>query len=355
MTTSDVDAGPDGRLKVLAGVKVVELGGMGPGPFAGMVLADHGAEVHTLKRPDYVKRMYDGRTIFERGKQSTVVDLKSDEGRTQALKLLAEADVAVEGFRPGAAERLRLGPADCAKVNPSLVYARMTGWGQTGPLAQHGGHDINYIGLTGYLAQVGRKGAPPTPPLNIVGDFGGGGMLLAFGIVAALLDAQRTGRGRVVDAAMIDGVALLMGQYYTPGMHLGPHGTNIFDSGVPFYDVYRTADEQYMAIGATGADLYARMLATLGIDPADLPDQQDAEGWPVVRERLSSVFATKTRAQWSDIFATVDAAVTPVLSPYEAPAHPHHLAHGTFVSAGEYEEPGPAPRFYELADPDASQ
>ena len=206
------------RVAVLAGVRVVELGGMGPGPFAGMMLADHGAEVTVLKRPDYVKRMYEGRSIFDRGKQAEVVDLKSDAGHTRALELVAGADVSIEGFRPGSAERLGLGPGDCQAVNPRLVYARMTGWGQDGPLARLGGHDINYIGLAGYLAQVGRPGAPPAPPLNIVGDFGGGGMMLAFGIMAALFDARRTGRGRVIDAGMVDGVALLLGQYYTPGM-----------------------------------------------------------------------------------------------------------------------------------------
>jgi alpha-methylacyl-CoA racemase len=338
------------RVAVLAGVRVVELGGMGPGPFAGMMLADHGAEVTVLERPDYVKRMYEGRSIFDRGKQAEVVDLKSDAGRARALELVAGADVSIEGFRPGSAERLGLGPGDCQAVNPHLVYARMTGWGQDGPLARLGGHDINYIGLAGYLAQVGRPGSPPAPPLNIVGDFGGGGMMLAFGIMAALFDARRTGRGRVIDAGMVDGVALLLGQYYTPGMRLGPRGTNIFDGGAPFYDVYRTADGQYMAVGATGADLFARMLETLGIDAAEVPDQHDRAGWPVIRERLQAAFATRSRAEWSAIFAEVDAAVTPVLDPYEARQHPHHQARGTFVDAGGYTEPGPAPRFYDLAE-----
>ncbi|MFC5750817.1 CaiB/BaiF CoA transferase family protein [Actinomadura rugatobispora] len=335
-------------VRVLEGVRVVEIGGMGPGPFAGMVLADHGAEVVTLVRPGRVRRMYEGRTIFERGKRSEVADLKSGPGRARALELIADADVAVEGFRPGTAERLGLGPDDCRAANPRLVYARMTGWGQDGPLARHGGHDINYIGLAGYLHQVGRKGGPPVPPLNIVGDFGGGGLLLAFGIVAALLDARRTGRGRVVDTAMVDGVALMMGHYYMPGARLGPRGTNQFDSGVPFYDVYRTADGGYMAVGATGADLYARMTETLGVDVSDLPGQHDPAGWPELRERLTAAFATRTRAEWTEVFAAVDAAVTPVLDPYEALDHPHHRARGTFVDAGGHREPGPAPRFREL-------
>ena len=322
---------------------------MGPGPFAGMMLADHGAEVTVLKRADYVRRMYEGRSIFERGKRAEVADLKSDAGRARALELVAGADVSIEGFRPGSAERLGLGPADCQAVNPRLVYARMTGWGQDGPLARLGGHDINYIGLAGYLAQVGRPGAPPVPPLNIVGDFGGGGMMLAFGIMAALFDARRTGRGRVIDAAMVDGVALLLGQYYTPGMRLGPRGTNVFDGGVPFYDVYRTADGRYMAVGATGGDLFARLLNTLGIDAADVPGQHDPAGWPALRERLQAAFATRTRDEWSAIFAGVDAAVTPVLDPYEAQDHPHHRARGTFADAGGYAEPAPAPRFYDLA------
>jgi alpha-methylacyl-CoA racemase len=339
---------PRERMKVLADVKVVEIGGMGPGPFAGMMLADHGAEVTVLKRPDYVRRMYEGRTILDRGKREEVADLKSDAGRARALELVAGADVAVEGFRPGNAERLGLGPADCHAVNPRLVYARMTGWGQDGPLAQVGGHDINYIGLAGYLAQVGREGSAPTPPLNIVGDFGGGGMMLAFGIMAALFDARRTGRGRIVDCAMVDGVALLIGTYYTPGKRLGPRGTNVFDGGVPFYDVYRTADGGYMAVGATGADLFATMLKTLGLDASQLPDQHDPAGWPLLRERLQEAFAIRSRAEWSEIFAGVDAAVTPVLDPYEAIDHPHHRARGTYVDAGGYEEPGPAPRFYDL-------
>jgi alpha-methylacyl-CoA racemase len=344
-------AGRREGVPVLAGVKVVEIGGMGPGPFAGMVLADHGAEVVTLRRPDPVRRMYEGRTIFERGKREETADLKSAAGRERALELIADADVAVEGFRPGTAERLGIGPDDCRAVRPGLVYARMTGWGQDGPLASRGGHDINYIGLAGYLSQVGREGGDPVPPLNIVGDFGGGGLLLAFGIVAALLDARRAGRGRIVDAAMVDGVALMMGSYYAPHMRLGPRGTNLFDSGAPFYDVYRTSDGGYMAVGATGADLYARMLATLGLDAAGLPDQHDREGWPRIREALGNAFATRTRGEWSRIFAAVDAAVTPVLDPYEALEHPHHRARGLFVEADGYEQPGPAPRFHDLGTP----
>jgi alpha-methylacyl-CoA racemase len=350
MTMSGVDReAPREGVKVLAGVKVVELGGMGPGPFAGMMLADHGAEVTVLKRPDHVRRMYEGRTILDRGKQAEVADLKSEAGRARALELVARADVSIEGFRPGSAERLGLGPAHCQAVNPGLVYARMTGWGQEGPLARLGGHDINYIGLAGYLAQVGRAGSAPAPPLNVVGDFGGGGMMLAFGIAAALLDARRAGRGRIVDCAMVDGVALLIGQYYAPGQRLGPRGTNVFDSGVPFYDVYQTADGGYMAVGATGTDLFAAMLKTLGLDPAQLPDQHDRAGWPLLRERLKAAFATRSRAEWTEIFSGIDAAVTPVLDPYEAPDHPHHRARGTFVDAGGHEEPGPAPRFYDLA------
>lgn len=349
--SSAPDEAPPERLGVLAGVKVVELGGMGPGPFAGMMLADHGAEVTVLRRPQPVTRMLEGRSMFERGKRTEVADLKSAAGHARAMELIADADVSIEGFRPGNAERLGLGPAECRAVNPRLVYARITGWGQEGPFALLGGHDINYIALAGYLAQVGPAGGTPTPPLNIVGDFGGGGMMLAFGIMAALFDARRTGHGRIVDAAMVDGVALLMGQYYTPGRRLGPRGTNVFDSGAPFYDVYRTADGGYMAVGATGADLYAALLKTLGIDAGELPDQLDRAGWPQIRERLRAAFATKPRAEWSAIFAGVDAAVTPVLDPYEAPRHPQHRARGVFVHAEGHDEPGPAPRFYDLAEP----
>jgi alpha-methylacyl-CoA racemase len=337
-----------GPMQMLAGVRVVEIGGLGPGPFAGMVLADHGADVVTLKRPDYVKRMYEGKTLLERGKRDEIVDLKSEAGRRRARELIAAADVTIEGFRPGTAERLGLGPADCSALNPRIVYARMTGWGQDGPLAQLGGHDINYIGVAGYLAQVGRAGGQPTPPLNIVGDFGGGGLLLAFGIATALFEVQRTGRGKVIDAAMVDGVALLMASYYTLHMRLGPRGTNLFDSGAPFYDTYRTADGGYMAVGATGTDLYATLLKTLGIDPSELPDQHDESGWPKIRERLCGVFATKTRDDWTAVFATVDAAVTPVLDPYEAVDHPHLRERGVFVDAGGYPAPGPAPRFSDL-------
>jgi alpha-methylacyl-CoA racemase len=350
MTAEPRPEGPP-RLKVLAGVKVVELGGIGPGPFAGMLLADHGADVHSLVRPTSMNRVYEGETIFDRAKHATVVDLKTPTGVAEALRLAAGADVVVEGFRPGTAERLGIGPAACLGVNPRLVYARITGWGQSGPLAQLGGHDINYIGLAGFLGQVGRPGAPPVPPLNIVGDFGGGGLLLAFGIVAALYDAQRSGRGRIVDSAMIDGISLMMGQYYTPALRLGPRGTNMFDSGAPFYDVYETADGKYLAVGATGADLYANLLGALGIDLASLPPQRDPAGWPTIRARLRAAFATRTQAEWSEVFLGVDAAVTPVLDPYEATAHPHHVSRGTFIrssSADEHLEPAPAPRFYEL-------
>ena len=350
MVTPEAGSQPE-RLGVLAGVTVVELGGMGPGPFAGMMLADHGAEVTVLKRPQPVPRMHQGQSVLERGKRLEAVDLKSATGRERALELVAAADVSIEGFRPGTAERLGLGPADCRAVNSRLVYARMTGWGQEGPFAHLGGHDINYIALAGYLAQVGREGTGPVPPLNIVGDFGGGGMMLAFGIMAALFDARRTGHGRIVDAAMIDGVALLMGQYYAPARRLGPRGTNLFDSGAPFYDVYRTADSGYMAVGATGADLYGALLRGLGLDPAQLPPQLDRAGWPVLRERLQAAFATRTRDEWAAVFADADAAVTPVLDPYEAPRHPHHQARGTYIGAGDGHEPTPAPRFYELDDP----
>ena len=340
----------------LAGIRVLELGGIGPGPFCAMMLANSGATILRIDRPAPGEQSSSGgqpeRGTSPRSRQSVMLDLQHPRGVDAVLRLAERADVLLEGFRPGVTERLGIGPDVCLQRNPRLVYARMTGWGQDGPLAQHGGHDINYIGLIGYLAQVGRPGAPPSPPLNIVGDFGGGGMMLAFGIAAALFDVQRTGRGRVVDCAMVDGVGLMMGNFYTPGARLGPRGTNSFDSGVPFYEVYETADNQYMAVGATGTDLYARMMNTLGIDVSDLPDQYDKDGWPEIRKRLCAAFATKTRAEWSEIFTAVDAAVTPVLDPYEAIGHPHHRARGLFVDAGGFEEPGPAPRFYQLEDPE---
>jgi alpha-methylacyl-CoA racemase len=332
---------------VLSGLSVLDLGGIGPVPFAGRVLADHGAEVTRIERPGALEaRSHPG--WFARGKTVVELDLKHPGGVEGALALAERADAVIEGFRPGVAERLGLGPPECASLNPSLVYGRMTGWGQTGPFAGLGGHDINYIGLTGYLHQVGRAGTAPTPPLNIVGDFGGGGLMLAFGVVAALLDVARGGAGRLVDVAMVDGVSTLMAMYWTPGYELGPRGTNRFDSGAPFYDVYETADGRYMAVGATGADLWANLLLGLGIDRESLPSREDPANYPVIRDRLAEAFATRTRDEWEAVFSELDAAATPVLAPAEAPAHPHHVARGSFVTVDGHPEPAATPRITAL-------
>ena len=335
----------------LEGIRIVELAGLGPAPFAGMMLADAGADVVRIDRFD--RATYPPRTephvdLLNRGRRSVAVDLKNPEGVEVVLRLASGADGLMEGFRPGVAERLGLGPDVCLARNPRLVYGRMTGWGQDGPMASAAGHDIDYIALAGALEPIGRAGDRPVPPLNLVGDFGGGGMLLAFGMVAAMLSARATGRGQVVDTAMVDGAAALMTMTYTlraAGAWSDERGTNLLDTGAPFYEVYETSDGGFMAVGAIEPQFYAELLDRLGLADAGLPDQNDKSAWPEMKERFAEVFAGRTRAEWEEVFAGSDACVAPVLSPAEAPDHPHNRQRGTFTEVAGVLQPAPAPRF----------
>jgi alpha-methylacyl-CoA racemase len=335
----------------LQGVKVVELAGIGPGPFCGMALADMGATVVRVDRAASVRDVPPTRAWPEatgRGRQSVGVDLKHPDGVATVLRLVEQADALIEGFRPGVTERLGLGPDRCLAVNPRLVYGRMTGWGQDGPLAPTAGHDIDYIALSGVLHTIGRKGERPVPPLNLVGDFGGGGMLLAFGIVCGVLEARTSGRGQVVDAAMCEGAALLNAFVYGmlgSGMWNDERGTNLLDGAAPYYDTYETSDGKHVAVGAIEPQFYAALLDGLGLQASDLPDQDDRASWDALRERFAAVFRTRTRDEWERTFGGTDACVTPVLSLTEAPDHPHNRARGAFVEVGGVTVPAPAPRF----------
>ena len=330
----------------LQGFRVVELAGIGPGPFCAMLLADLGAEVLAVERPASGPPGWP--VLFARGRRRVAVDLKHPEGPGVVLDLVAGADALVEGFRPGVAERLGIGPDECLARNPRLVYGRVTGWGQEGPLARAAGHDIDYIALAGALHPVGPADGPPVPPLNLVGDFGGGGMLLALGVVAALLEAGRSGRGQVVDAAMVDGAALLTTQVHellAAGLWSDRRGANLLDGAAPFYAVYETADGRHLAVGALEPRFYAELLERVGLGGEDLPAQLDRDGWPVLRERLAAQFRTRTRDEWCRLLEGSDACVAPVLSLLEAPTHPHNQARGTFVDVGGVVQPAPAPRF----------
>ncbi|MET0416362.1 MAG: CaiB/BaiF CoA-transferase family protein [Actinoplanes sp.] len=330
----------------LHGIRVIELAGLAPGPFGCMLLADLGADVVQVDRPGGGLAPPPG--PLQRSRRTVTLDLKTDAGVSALLRLAERADVLVEGFRPGVAERLGFGPATLEKINPGLVYARMTGWGQDGPLAARAGHDIDYIATAGALEPLGRPGSPPHAPLNLLGDFAGGGMLLAVGVLAALLERQRSGRGQVVDAAMVDGAALLTSFLHGmlgAGMWPHPRGENLLDGGAPFYDTYRTADDRFMAVGAIEPEFYRALLDGLGLAGEDLPGQYDRDGWPVVRERFAARFAARTRDEWTAVFDGTDACVAPVLSPAEAPGHPHNRARGAFVEVGGLTQPAPAPRF----------
>jgi len=328
----------------LAGVRVLELAGLAPGPFAGMMLADHGAEVLRVDRVAAVTGGAPGATVLDRGKRTIGLDLKSPRGAETFRRLAAKADVVIEVFRPGVAERLGIGPQDLHAVNPRLVYGRMTGWGQEGPLAPRAGHDIDYIAVSGVLSMLGRAGEKPTPPINILGDFAGGGLMLAYGVVMALFERERTGRGQVVDAAMVDGAALLFAMFHpwVGAGGWGERGTNLLDTGAPQYDTYETADGGFMAVGSLEPQFWAEMLARMGLE--DLPDRNDRANWPEIRARLTEAFRSKTRAEWEKIFEGSDACVSPVLSMTEAPEHPHNRARGTFVEVGGLTQPAPAPR-----------
>jgi len=286
--------------------------------------------------------------VLARGRRSVAVDLKHPDGAGVVLDLVAAADALVEGFRPGVAERLGIGPDACLARNPRLVYGRVTGWGQEGPWRLAAGHDIDYVALAGALHPIGQAGGPPVPPLNLVGDFGGGGMLLALGVVAALLETGRSGAGQVVDAAMVDGAALLTTQFHellAAGLWREERGANLLDGGAPFYGVYETADGRHLAVGALEPQFYAELLRRLGLDAGDLPGQLDRDGWPLLRERLAALFRTRTREEWCELLAGTDACVAPVLGLGEAPAHPHNRARGTFADVGGVVQPAPAPRF----------
>jgi alpha-methylacyl-CoA racemase len=334
----------------LTGLTVVELAGIGPAPFAAMLLADLGADVIRVERPGRSAWPADPELdLLQRGKRSIVVDLKKREGVDLVRALADRADVLLEGYRPGVAERLGLGPEDCARTNPKLVYGRMTGWGQDGPLADRAGHDIAYIALTGALHAMGRAGGPPQVPLNLVGDFGGGSLYLLLGVLSALWEAGRSGRGQVVDAAIVDGAASLMTMPFAflgAGLWQDRRGSNLLDTGAPFYDVYETSDGGWMAVGPLEPQFYREFVALLGLaDDAELPGQFDLSAWPVLRARFGEVFAQRSRDEWTAVFAATDACVAPVLSMHEAPAHPHLATRGTFVTRNGRVEPAPAPRF----------
>lgn len=335
----------------LAGTRVVEVAGLGPAPFGVMVLADLGAEVISIDRHDraVAAPLESARTnVTGRGRRSVAVDLKHPDGIEVVRRLVDHADVFVEGFRPGVAERLGLGPDELRSRNDGLVYARMTGWGQDGPLAARAGHDINYLGLAGPLAHIGRTGQPPTPPLNLVADFGGGGMLLALGVCAALVERERSGRGQVVDAAMVDGVALLAGPIlpaYSLGYFSPERGANWLDSGAHFYEVYETADGRWLSVGALEERFYANLLEVLGLAGEDLPDQHDQAAWPAMKRRLAAVVATRSLDEWVAAFDGVDACVAPVRSFAEVADDPHLAARGTYVEVDGVVQPSPAPRF----------
>ena len=333
----------------LAGLRFVEMAGIGPAPFAAMVLADLGAEGIRIESPRPGLMLGDPmRDVTRRGRTGVVIDVRADEGRDLMLDLVAESDVLIEGFRPGVMERLGLSPQECLARRPSLVYGRMTGWGQDGPWARTAGHDLDYIAVAGVLAHIGRRDQPPTPPLNLVGDYGGGAMLLLVGVLAALWHAERTGEGQVVDAAMVDGAALLMSLFHSMsaiGMWREEAGVNLLDSGTPFYDAYETADGKWLAIGCLEPQFYAEWLRIAGLDGEELPGQFDLAGWPVLRERFAEVVATRTRDEWATLADGTDACVAPVLTMAEAPAHPHLAARGTFVEVDGTVQAAPAPRF----------
>ncbi|MFZ5757729.1 MAG: CaiB/BaiF CoA transferase family protein [Pseudomonadota bacterium] len=336
----------------LSGFRIIELSGIGPGPFCGMMLGDMGADVIRIDRPGGNPSSEGGHDILFRNRRAVAVNLKHPDGVKTVLKLCEKADAIFEGYRPGVAERLGVGPEPCMAANPKLVYGRMTGWGQTGPMAQAAGHDINYIALTGALHAIGRRGEKPLPPLNLVGDFGGGGMLMAFGIVCALLEAQKSGKGQVVDAAMVDGAAALMAMFYglkANGLHNPARGTNMLDTGAHFYDVYETKDGGYVSIGSIEPQFYAllKQKANLPADPFDA--QYNVAQWPVMKEKIAGIFRTKTRDEWCALMEGTDVCFAPVLDLDEAPKHAHAVARGAFQTVGKVVHPSPAPRFSRTA------
>lgn len=329
----------------LTGVKVIEFGAIGPVPFCAMLLADMGADVVQLARP---QTRVDTSDPLSRGRRVVALDMKQEHERDAALELIAQADILLEGNRPGAMEKLGLGPDVCLARNPRLVYGRMTGWGQQGPLASLAGHDINYISLTGVLDAIGEAGGPPVPPLNLAGDYGGGAMFLAVGVLSAYIESRASGLGQVVDAAMVDGSATLMSLFCrmsAQGRWTGERGSNMLDGGAPWYATYLTADGRYMAVGALEEPFWQELLERLNIDPESLPSRGDRSGWGTIRQILGDRFMQRTRDEWAELFGDSDACVSPVLGLNEAPQHAHLAARGTFVDSNGLMQPAPAPRF----------
>jgi alpha-methylacyl-CoA racemase len=334
----------------LQGFKIIEFAGIGPGPFCAMLFADMGAQIIRVDRASAAAASNgnDRTNVSARGRRSIALDLKNPAAVTAVLRMCRQVDGLIEGFRPGVMERLGLGPSECQRENPRLVYGRMTGWGQTGPLSHIAGHDINYLALSGSLYMFGRKDERPAPPLNLVADMGGGGMLLAFGMVCALLERQRSGRGQTVDAAMVEGAALLATSIYAQrasGLWGDQRGSNILDTGAHFYEVYETQDGGYVSVGAIEPQFYAALLRGMGLDAAAMPNQMDRSRWPEMKQLFADVFRSKTRADWTRIFEATDACVAPVLSPVEAAAHEHNRARASFEETAGVLRPGAAPRF----------
>jgi alpha-methylacyl-CoA racemase len=330
----------------LSGFKIIELAGIGPGPFCGMMLSDMGAEVIRVERISGADRA--PKDVLARNRRSVALDLKSPEGVETVLRLVESADALFEGFRPGVTERLGLGPDVVLARNPKLVYGRMTGWGQEGPMAQAAGHDINYIGLSGALHAIGRQGERPVPPLNLVGDFGGGGMLLAYGLVCGMLESQRSGKGQVVDAAMVDGSAALMAMFFSfaaSGAFTDQRGTNLLDGAAHFYDTYETKDGKHVCIGSIEPQFYALLIEKAGLDPEKYAKQMDPSQWPILKADLTKTFLSKTQAQWCEIMEGTDVCFSPVLSIFEAPEHPHNKARNSFMEVDGVMQQAPAPRF----------
>lgn len=335
----------------LSGYRVVEFAGIGPAPMCAMLLSDMGADVLLVDRTassGLGVAMEPRYNLLNRGRRSLALDLKRPEATEVALRLIERADALIEGFRPGVMERLGIGPEPCLKRNPRLVYGRVTGWGQEGPLAQAAGHDVNYIAIAGALYPIGRAGKAPVPPLNLVGDFGGGALYLALGIVSALLETQKSGKGQVVDTAMVDGAASLMTAVYgmhASGMWNDRRGENLLDTGAPFYDVYETSDGQHVAIGSIEAKFYEELMRLSGMKEEKLPPQYDRASWPAMKERFAAVFRTKTRDEWCRIMEGSEICFAPVLSLTEAPGHPHNRERNAFVENDGVIQPAPAPRF----------
>jgi len=330
----------------LHGFKIIELAGIGPGPFCGMMLADMGAEVIRIERLSGASKA--PKDVLARNRRSIAIDLKQPDGVAAVLKLVASADALFEGFRPGVTERLGLGPDECMSVNERLVYGRMTGWGQEGPMAQAAGHDINYISLAGALHAIGRNGERPVPPLNLVGDFGGGGMLLAFGLVCGLLEAQKSGKGQVVDSAMVDGTAALMAMFFSMaagGAFKDERGTNMLDGGAHFYDSYETQDGKFISVGSIEPQFYALLVEKAGLDADKFQAQMDHSRWPELKEDLAAVFKSKSQREWCDIMEGSDVCFAPVLSIFDAPEHPHNKARNSFYAVDGVMQQAPAPRF----------